>query len=142
MKLITKILNKLFVVKTDNGLIQLFRYFFVGGTAFIFDFGTLFALTEFFKVYYLISATIAFLVGLTVNYILSIIWVFRKHTIKNKKVEFIIFSAIGIFGLILNGLLIWFFTEVVAIHYLFSKILSTVIIFFWNFIIRKFILFK
>ena len=128
--------------KTNNTLIQLFRYTFVGGVAFIFDFGTLFILTEYFNVYYLISAAIAFLLGLTINYFLSIIWVFEKRTIKSKYIEFVIFALIGIFGLILNEFFIWSFTEILNIHYLFSKIISTVFVYLWNFFIRKFLLFR
>jgi len=128
--------------KTNNILIQLFRYTFVGGIAFIFDFGTLFILTEFFFVYYLVSAAIAFLLGLIINYNLSIIWVFEKRTVKSKWIEFSIFTLIGIVGLVMNEFFIWFFTEMINLHYLFSKIASTAIIYLWNFFVRKFVLFR
>ncbi len=39
-------LKNLFVNKTDNTVVQLFRYTFVGGVAFIFDFGSLDILTK------------------------------------------------------------------------------------------------
>ena len=71
-------LKNLFVNKTDNTVVQLFRYTFVGGVAFIFDFGSLFILTEYIKIYYLVSAAIAFIIGLTINYLLSISWVFSN----------------------------------------------------------------
>lgn len=128
--------------KTNNTLIQLFRYTFVGGIAFIFDFGSLYILTEYYNIYYLISAAIAFLLGLTINYFLSIVWVFQKRSIESKYMEFIVFALIGIFGLVLNGLIIWFFTEIVNIHYMYSKLISTVIVYLWNFFIRKFVLFR
>ena len=127
--------------KTNNTLIQLFRYTFVGGIAFIFDFGTLYLLTEYFNIYYLVSAAIAFLFGLTINYFLSIIWVFQKRSLKSKYVEFIVFALIGIIGLALNEFIIWFFTETVNIHYLQSKIISTVFVYLYNFSIRKYFLF-
>ncbi len=73
---------------TDNTFIQLFRYTFVGGVAFIVDFAALFVLTEYFHIYYLTSAALAFLLGLMANYILSIVWVFSKHTLRNKWYEF------------------------------------------------------
>jgi putative flippase GtrA len=126
----------------NNTLIQLFRYTFVGGVAFIFDFGSLFILTEYFNVYYLISAAIAFLLGLTINYFLSIIWVFEKRSINSKYIEFIVFALIGTIGLALNEFFMWFFTEIVNTHYLFSKLISTVFVYLWNFTIRKFTLFR
>ena len=128
--------------KTNDTLIQLFRYTFVGCLAFIFDFGLLFILTEYFNIYYLISAAIAFLLGLTINYLLSIIWIFEKRSIKSKHIEFIIFALIGIIGLALNEFFIWFFTEIANTHYLYSKLISTALVYLWNFFIRKYSLFR
>ncbi len=135
-------LKQLLKNKTNNTFIQLFRYTFVGGIAFIFDFGILFIFTEFFNIYYLLSAGIAFLIGLFINYNLSILWVFNKRSIKSKHTEFFIFMSIGIIGLILNEFIMWFFTEITNIYYLFSKLISTILVYMWNFIIRKLILFR
>jgi putative flippase GtrA len=135
-------IKKILKEKTDNTFIQLFRYTLVGGFALIVDFSSLFILTEFFNVYYLTSAAIAFLLGIIVNYYLSIIWVFNKRTLISKSSEFAVFAGIGIIGLILNELLIWFFTEHIHFHYLISKIISAFFIYFWNFFARKFTLFN
>ena len=134
-------IEKFLTGKTDNTIVQLFRYTFVGGIAFIFDFCSLAILTEYLNIYYLISAAIAFLIGLTVNYYLSISWVFQKRSVKSKQMEFILFALIGIVGLALNEFFIWFFTEIISVHYLFSKIISTAFVYLWNFNIRKFALF-
>lgn len=130
------------LAKTDKTLIQLFRYTFVGGIAYCVDFGSLFFLTEFVKINYLISAAIAFLFGLITNYLLSTLWVFSKRTLADKKIEFLVFSIIGLVGLGLNEALIWFFTELAGFHYLISKMFSTVVVFLWNFFARKKILFN
>ena len=127
---------------TNNTLIQLFRYTFVGGAAFIVDFFSLFIFTEFLNLYYLISATIAFFIGLVTNYILSIVWVFHIRAFSSKSLEFGIFALIGITGLLLNILFIWFFTEQVHLYYLLSKIISAVFVYLWNFFARKNILFR
>jgi len=135
-------LNKLFVKKTNNTLIQLFRYTFVGGIAFVVDFVSLYLLTEFAGLHYLYSAAIAFILGLIINYILSILWVFNSRTVNKKIVEIIIFAVIGIIGLGLNEMMIWFFTEQLTIYYLYSKLISTIIVYFWNFLARKYILYN
>ncbi len=135
-------INQLLKNKTSNLFIQLFRYTIVGGIAFVFDFGTLTILTEFFNIYYLLSAAIAFLLGLSVNYLLSIIWVFEKRTVKSKSIEFVVFSLIGLVGLALNEFFIWFFTEIAGIYYLLSKILSAVFVYLWNFFVRRYTLFR
>lgn len=134
--------KKLIKDQTDKTMIQLFRYFFVGGAAFLVDFITLFVLTDFFDIYYLISAAIAFILGLLANYILSVNWVFNRRTVENRKFEFGIFAVIGIVGLGLNEVIIWFFTDNFQMYYLYSKIISAVIILFWNFFARKITLFR
>ncbi len=121
---------------------QLFRYAIVGGIAFIIDTGTLFLMTEFFHIHYLVSAAAAFIAGLITNYLLSINWVFEHHTCQSRNQEFIVFAAIGILGLGMNELFIWFFTEKAGLYYVLSKVLSTGLVFLWNFYARKIILFR
>lgn len=134
--------NRLLFEKTDNGWIQLFRYSFVGGVAFVVDFGLLWLLTDRCGLHYAISATISFIAGLTVNYLVSVRWIFRKHILNKRIVEFIIYGTIGVVGLGLNVVIIWIFTELLRIHYLLSKIVSTAIVLIWNFTARRFILFS
>lgn len=137
-----KTFRKYFIEKTDSSHIQFLRYLFVGGIAFIADFSFLFILTEFAKFNYLISAGISFIIGLIINYILSIIWVFTKKNCSKKWLEFLIFGIIGVVGLFFNEIFLWLFTNIFGIYYLDSKIISTVFVYFWNFSARKFLLFK
>jgi putative flippase GtrA len=139
---IDKHLKSFIFSKSDKTSVQFFKYVFVGGIAYCVDFGSLFFLTEVVKIHYLVSAAIAFILGLLTNYALSIFWVFSKRTLANKRTEFLVFSMIGLVGLGLNEVIIWFFTESMHFHYLISKIFSTVVVFLWNFTARKKILFS
>ncbi len=136
------IVQLLFVDTSDNSLIQLFRYLFVGGFAFVVDFGLLFLLTDCASFYYIVSATISFIAGLGVNYLLSTRWIFRHSRLKNKAAEFAVYALIGVVGLLLNDLLIYVFTEFADFHYLVSKLLTTALVMLWNFFGRKLILFN
>lgn len=129
---------------TRNLIIQLFRYFIVGGIAFIVDFGLLVLFTEKFDIPYLTSACLSFIAGLTVNYFLSIVWVFdaKEGSGATRLVEFILFTLVGIIGLGLNALIMWTLTDLLLIHYLISKITSTLIVFAWNFIARRIVVNK
>jgi len=131
-----------FKEKTNNTFLQLFRYTFVGGFAFLVDFGTLFTLTEFLKIHYLVSAGIAFIFGLIVNYFLSVKWVFNNRVMDNRLLEFLLFTLIGFVGLLLNELFLWILTDIFLIYYLLSKIVTTAIVYFWNFFLRKVLLFN
>lgn len=139
---ISSLIDTVFKGKTDNTYFQLIRYTFVGGLAFLVDFGTLYLLTEFFHLHYLLSAGIAFLLGLITNYLLSIRWVFTARSVRSKKVEFLVFAVIGLIGLGLNELFLWIFTDLLGIYYLLSKILTTIMVYLWNFFARKYILFN
>ncbi|MDD4969122.1 MAG: GtrA family protein [Paludibacter sp.] len=135
-------LKSLFKGKTNNSFLQLFRYTFVGGLAFLVDFGLLIMLTEYFHIYYLLSAGIAFVFGLIVNYYLSINWVFNSRVVENKLFEFLVFTLIGIVGLGLNELFLWLLTDKLLFYYIFSKAITTFIVYFWNFFARKLLLFN
>jgi len=137
-----EIVKKVFVTSSDNTLLQLFRYTFVGGFAFLVDFGLLYILTEFAGFHYLLSATISFVAGLVVNYLLSKIWVFTRSTYSNNKVEFLLFAVIGVVGLLINNACLWLLSSVVGLWYMLSKVITTVITYLWNFFARKYLLFK
>ncbi|MBF0104946.1 MAG: GtrA family protein [Deltaproteobacteria bacterium] len=137
-----KIIQSVFTGSTDRVFIQLIRYTFVGGVAFLADMGTLVALTEFVKLDYLISAAVAFMTGLVINYFISTKWVFSARTLSNRKLEFLFFTLIGIIGLLINEAIMWGFTEIVLFHYTLSKICSAFVVYLWNFLARRFLLFK
>lgn len=127
-----------------NGILfqQFSRYVVVGGLAFMIDFGSLYTLTEFAGYHYLISAAVAFLLGLLTNYCLCRLWVFDRRTMESAPLEFLIFAVIGIVGLGLNEAIMWFVGEVVHLHYLIGKVISASIVLIWNFGARKLILFR
>lgn len=135
-------LHTLFIAPTNNTLLQLFRYGFVGGAAFVVDYGSLYVLTEFLSVPYLWSAAIAFILGLVTNYLLSISWVFKKNATMQRWQEFLFFAIIGVIGLGFNELIMYVGTDMLHLHYMLSKLISTVIVFFWNFFARKYLLFN
>jgi len=118
------------------------RYLLVGGFAFACDTLTLFSLTHFLKVNYLVSAPIGFLVGTAMNYVLSRAWVFERRTLQNTSAEVALFTLIGVVGLGLNELILWMFQSKLGIYYLFAKGVSGVTVLMWNFGARKVALFR
>lgn len=135
------VLKQVFVTKTQDSLIQFIRYGLVSGAALVVDFGGMILLKEVFHVNYLIAATISFVLGLIVNYLLSLVWVFERSQYSRKK-EFTIFAAIGICGLGLNDVVIWLLTGKLGVFYVLSKLVATLLTFLWNFSARKYLLFK
>jgi len=133
-----------FSIRENHSLFiqQMIRYSISGSLAAMVDIGALLILTEFVGINYLISAALSFCLGIITVYYLSIRWVFSHRSISKKHHEFGIFVLIGVIGLALNVFFIWILTEFAAIHYLISKIIANIIVYFWNFFNRKYILFR
>lgn len=129
------------LLTSQETLFQLIRYGFVGGVAFVADYCSLYAFTEWCGIQYLVSAALAFVIGLTVNYILSNLIVFTTHRLTNRWLEFAVFAIIGVIGLGLNELIMYCATDMLGLHYMISKLISTALVFFWNFFARKLTLF-
>ncbi|MBO6195688.1 MAG: GtrA family protein [Bacilli bacterium] len=132
-----KILHLNFKDKTKNLLLQMFKFLLVGGLAFVIDYVTLIICKEVFHINVLISAAIAFIVSVIVNYILSVKWVFDVDKNKSEKKNFIIFIVFSVIGLGLTELIMWFGVDILKISYLIVKIIATAIVMVFNFITRK-----
>lgn len=150
----TRKFSKLFAGETDDTFIQFFRYVFVGGLAFLLDYGVMTLLVEICGLNEVFAASVSFILGLVANYLLSTLWVFKSSNVSNRWIEFGIFAAIGVVGLGINAVIIWLFQDVMGAHmllgslipqskyYMIGKLVSTVVVFLWNFIARKMILYR
>jgi len=126
---------------------EFLRYIFVGGTAFIIDFALMFFFNEFIfqNKFLYISIFLGYLFGLIYNFVLSCSFVFNNgfEKIKNKEIQcFLIFVVIGIIGLGLTEILMFILVNLISLHYMLSKIITGIIVMFWNYIARKVIIFK
>lgn len=136
-----RIARSAFYGKSDNTLVQLFRYFGSSGVAFVIDMSLLYAITEWLGVHYLVSNIIASVTAMVSNYLLSVWWVFSKRRVGNRAAEFSIFMLTGVAGLGLNQLLLWLFTDVVGLYYMISKFIAAVIGYLSKFFVRRSLLF-
>jgi len=136
------VLRTLLVGRIERTEIQLLRSAAAAHLGFWADIAVLALLTEIIGLYYLISAAVAFTIGLTVTYGLSVLWIFKHRRINSRIAEFAAFSLIGVIGVAVMLAAMWLLTEVVHLHYLISKIVSSVLVFAVNFTMRKLILFR
>lgn len=129
------------VERNDKLHVQFFRYLLVAVAAFAVDFGTYTILVKVVDIHPVVAATIGFLLGIIVNYLLSIRWVFDKRS-HSARYELIVFTTIGLVGLGLTDMIIWLIAVKAGQDELLAKIIATAIVFFWNFGARKIILFN
>ena len=130
-----------------KNILEFCRYILVGGSAFVIDIGLVWLCNEFIFSgnYIYLSVFIGYTIGLIYNFFLSCGFVFENgfEKIRNKEISsFIIFTIIGLIGLLLTELLMLFFIRVLCMYYIFAKILTGAIVMFWNYIARKIIIFK
>ena len=130
---------------------EFFRYVLVGGIAFIIDFGILYlSKTLFFSQMgytgILFAAALGFTAGLFFNYIFSFLFVFRQidENAKRRKIRsFVLFATIGIIGLLITELCMYAGVYLFGQKwYLIVKIFTAGIVFFWNYVGRKVLIFK
>lgn len=120
---------------------QFLRFVIVGGTATVIDFGILIFLTEILSIYYLLSATISFILANLFNFYFSKKWTFQNAS-KSYIKQYIVFVLVGVAGLGINNFILYFSVENLQIHYIFGKVIATIIVMFWNFFINKYITFN
>ena len=121
---------------THERLLEIIRFCFVGGLSLLVDCAVLFGLTEFFGVHYLYSAGISFTVSVNFNYWLCVVYVFKGAKKQTPK-QAAIFIGSSIVGLGLNQVCMWFFVEIVALHYMIAKLGATAIVTLWNYVAKR-----
>ena len=131
----------LFKEPTENNVTQLFRYVITGASTFFVDYLLLFLL-EMAGVHYLPAAALAFTVGITCNFLLTKFFAFKAvDPSVGPTAEVVVFIAISVGGLVLTTLLMYFFTSRLHLYFMVSKLISSMMVFFWNFLGRKVILY-
>ena len=121
-------------------LAQMIRYGFVSGLAFLVDFFSMYAGIHAFHLPVLLATTIAFTLGIIVNFITSTLWVFDSSA-RRRHVEMGLFLLVGVTGLGLNALIVWFGHEVLGIWAMVAKLISTAVVFFWNYLLRRYLIY-
>lgn len=122
-------------------LLELARYFVASAIALGVDTG-LYALGLRLHLGYPLAAVAGFLGGLAAAYLISVRWAFRTRRLGDARIEFIVFAAIGVLGLLLTESLLWLQIDVLAFAPVPAKLVASCGVFFFNFGARKLLLFK
>lgn len=120
---------------------EFLRYFGCSAAALAADFG-LFSLGLRLGLGYAVAAAAGFVLGLWVAYQLSVRFAFRKRTLKDERMEFIIFAGIGMLGLLLTELLLWLLIGRAGLPALPARLATAGVVFLFNFAARKVVLFS
>lgn len=136
-------LNRLFGLNLEKKAFwQFFKFALTGAFCAVIELGLFTLLVENFtdKYIYTFNA-LAFSVAVVINYIISRSWIFEtgKHS---TTVEFIAFILVAVVALGFNQLILYIGITYLFLHYFIAKVLSIFIVMVWNFLAKKFLVFK
>ncbi len=116
-------------------------YLIVGGLATLTEWILFYFMNISLNIHYIVATTIAYIISTLVNWIAGRILVFKesKNSLAN---EILVIYIVGILGLLMNILIMWFLVSILSFNGMMSKIVATGIVFVWNFIIRKLVIYK
>jgi len=117
------------------------RYLLASTAALAVDLAVYVGLLQLAGVHYLVAAPIGFGCGLVTIYLLSSRWAFTVRRYDDRRVEFGLFTVIGLAGLALNQAVIHAGVESLALSPEAAKLVSALVVFCFNFSARKLMLF-
>jgi putative flippase GtrA len=126
---------------TWRALLELARYFVASAAALGVDF-VLYRLGLGIGWNYMLAALLGFCAGAVVAYVASVRWVFDARAVRNAGLEFGLFVAVGIGGLLLTELLLWLAIGKLGWPPLLAKLATSAVVFAFNFVLRKVLLFS
>ncbi len=115
-------------------------YLVVGGIATVTEW-VLFFIMDKCYIHYAIATAIAYILSTFVNWLVGRLLVFKDNHSSFLKEILSIYVA-SIVGLLLNLIIMWLAIDVININEMISKISATAIVFFYNFIVRKLLIYK
>ena len=130
---ISQVFSKIFILK-------FIKFCIVGFSGVFVDFGITYFFKEIVKIQKYVANAIGFSTAATTNYILNRIWTFHSH---NPKVflEFGRFFVIALIGLGINSAIIWLMNGKFKVNFYLSKLVATIIVTLWNFLINAYFTF-
>ncbi len=137
-KIITDVLN---INLPTSHFAQLVRYIMVGVFTASLDFLTLYILVEYNITDYLIAAAIGFILGSSLNYLISIKWVFYSGKFKSRFGEFLLFIILTSIGLVINQLVMYLSVTSLQMFYMAAKVLSLFVVTVYNYVFKKYVVF-
>lgn len=132
--------------KLLDSIKQFISYFFVGGISALVEWGT-FSLFNMMRIHYLLATVLSFCFSTTTNWFLGRKMTFKDSAYESKRMKelLLVFFASAI-GLVFNLGLMYLFVNILGMNTdllkLIAKVMATGIVFVWNFLSRKYAIYK
>ncbi len=122
-------------------VIRFIKYSTVGAGTFLFDLALLYILTDILSIHYLYSAGVAFLIAVSLNFILSRKYVFKgsARSAEVSYINFILIALIGL-GMVVGGMYV--LVSVFFVSYVVARIFLAGLTGIWNYFMNLYVNFK
>ena len=121
---------------------QLLSYLMVGGIATVVEWVCFYLFSYRARIHYLPATALAFAVSTAANWLAGRLLTFRGAEKQPILQELAKIYAVSIIGLLLNLLLMYLFVQKAGLAKMTGKIIATILVFAWNFIVRKFWIYR
>ncbi len=126
--------------KTGKSIHQFLLYLLVGAGATLVEWIFFYGLNQILKMNYFLATAIAFIFSTFANWFFGKILLF--HNDQGIFKELIQVYLTSIVGLLMNLFLMWIAVDLLSANEMAAKMIATGIVFVWNFVIRKFVIYK
>ena len=97
----------------------------------------LYILTSIFGWWYLLSATISFIIAATLSFYLQKFWTFDNNSRDKIRGQLAIFFFVSFMNLLANDAIIYLLVEYASIWYVFAQVCASALVAIWSFFIYK-----
>ncbi len=116
-----------------KGSIRFLKYSTVGVSTFLFDLLLLYIFVTVFSIHYIFATGLAFFIAVSINYLFSRKFVFKKTEVVFTK-GYIKFIAVATLGIILTVGGMYVFVTIIGIYYLFARCLISLCVGMGNYL--------
>ena len=130
---------------TNNEVVKVILYLFVGGTAAILEWGLFYLFFYYIFTSFLsnidtsalVSTTCAFSLSTLYHYFLGNILVFNSGSRYSKGKEISLVFLVSIMGLVFNLIFMYLFVALLNLQPMVAKVITSCIVVVWNYFLRK-----
>lgn len=122
---------------------QFVAYLLVGGGATIVEWLCFWIFSNYIGIQYLVATTLAFIASTFANWLLGRLFAFKDEA-KNTNIikEILSIYLVSVIGLGLNLVIMYVMVERFIINAMISKIMATGLVFFYNYFVRKLLIYR
>lgn len=120
----------------------MWRYGLGSTLSYIINLLIIWVMTDLLGVHYLFSSIVGYISIVISSYIFSVTWIFTERKVASRGKEFVAFTLITLFAILMNLLSMWFFTDRLGWHYIISNITTNFLATIWGYVPKKIFLFS